>query len=226
MGPGPREGAGACSFAARAGGGGCWERPRRIRRGAMIPAARRRRLSGKRLGRRAAASGDSAPAGGLVQRGCAPHCRRRKVRSAPFPPAAKTAPAPLRLLSPPRGARRGPFRSCPKRERAAPGVREKALLAATLHVRAKLLYGGRRERVPACFRQTADGRGGVTQRFGWLIPAARVRLGSGCKEGFDQLLFSCLALRRSQDFRHQCSTGSSFRAFRFATRYPSGRGSA
>ena len=195
MGPGPREGAGACSFAARAGGGGCWERPRRIRRGAMIPAARRRRLSGKRLGRRAAASGDSAPAGGLVQRGCAPHCRRRKVRSAPFPPAAKTAPAPLRLLSPPRGARRGPFRSCPKRERAAPGVREKALLAATLHVRAKLLYGGRRERVPACFRQTADGRGGVTQRFGGLIPAARVCLGSGCKEGFDQLLFPRVPLR-------------------------------
>ena len=195
MGPGPREGAGACSFAARAGGGGCWERPRRIRRGAMIPAARRRRLSGKRLGRRAAASGDSAPAGGLVQRGCAPHCRRRKVRSAPFPPAAKTAPAPLRLLSPPRGARRGPLRSCPKRERAAPGVREKALLAATLHVRAKLLYGGRRERVPACFRQTADGRGGVTQRFGGLIPAARVCLGSGCKEGFDQLLFPRVPLR-------------------------------
>ena len=195
MGPGPREGAGACSFAARAGGGGCWERPRRIRRGAMIPAARRRRLSGNRAGRRAAASGDSAPAGGLVQRGCAPHCRRRKVRSAPFPPAAKTAPAPLRLLSPPRGARRGPFRSCPKRERAAPGVREKALLAATLHVRAKLLYGGRRERVPACFRQTADGRGGVTQRFGGLIPAARVCLGSGCKEGFDQLLFPRVPLR-------------------------------
>ena len=112
MGPGPREGAGACSFAARAGGGGCWERPRRIRRGAMIPAARRRRLSGKRLGRRSAASGDSAPAGGLVQRGCAPHCRRRKVRSAPFPPAAKTAPAPLRLLSPPRGARRGSAYRC------------------------------------------------------------------------------------------------------------------
>ena len=120
MGPGPREGAGACSFAARAGGGGCWERPRRIRRGAMIPAARRRRLSGKRLGRRAAASGDSAPAGGLVQRGCAPHCRRRKVRSAPFPPAAKTAPAPLRLLSPPRGARRGPLSVLPqKRTRRA-----------------------------------------------------------------------------------------------------------
>ena len=52
-----------------------------------------------------------------------PHCRRRKVRSAPFPPAAKAAPAPLHpkgtsaptswawalLLSPPRGARRGPL---------------------------------------------------------------------------------------------------------------------
>ena len=73
MGPGPREGAGACSFAARAGGGGCWERPRRIRRGAMIPAARRWRLSGKRLGRRAAAWGDSAPAGGSFHGGCAPH---------------------------------------------------------------------------------------------------------------------------------------------------------
>ena len=127
MGPGPREGAGACSFAARAGGGGCWERPRRIRRGAMIPAARRRRLSGKRLGRRSAASGDSAPAGGLVQRGCAPHCRRRKVRSAPFPPAAKTAPAPLRLLSPPRGARRGPLSVLPqKRTRRARCKRKSA----------------------------------------------------------------------------------------------------
>ena len=181
MGPGPREGAGACSFAARAGGGGCWERPRRIRRGAMIPAARRRRLSGKRLGRRAVASGDSAPAGGLVQRGCAPHCRRRKVRSAPFPPAAKTAPAPLRLLSPPRGARRGPFRSCPKRERAAPGVREKALLATTLHVRAKLLYGSRRERVPAGLRWLPDGRGGVRCRLDSGFPRRGCALGRGAR---------------------------------------------
>ena len=44
---------------------------------------------------------------GCSHRGAPPHCRRRKVRSTPFPPAAKTAPAPL-LLSPPRGARRGP----------------------------------------------------------------------------------------------------------------------
>ena len=53
-----------------------------------------------------------------------------------------------------------------------------------------------------------------------------VRLGLEDTGAFEPLLFSCLALRRSQDFRHQCSTGSSFRAFRFATRYPSGRGSA
>ena len=62
-------------------------------------------------------------------------------------------------------------------------------------MRAKLLYGGRRERVPACFRQTADGRGGVTQRFGGLIPAARVCLGSGCKDAFDRLLFPRVPLR-------------------------------
>ena len=70
-----------------------------------------------------------------------------------------------------------------------------------------------------------------------------VRRASGCKNAFDQLLFYCLALRRSQYFRHQCSTGSSFRAFRFtrkgyaasvggraangcaaAARFPGGRG--
>ena len=42
-----------------------------------------------------------------------------------------------------------------------------------------------------------------------------MRRSTGCKDAFDQLLFYCLALRRSQYFRHQCSTGSSFRAFRF-----------
>ena len=73
----------------------------------------------------AAASGVSAPAGGRFHRGCAPHCRRRKVRSAPFPPAAKTAPAPLLLLSPPRGARRGPRIETSKRKCAAPGGKEK-----------------------------------------------------------------------------------------------------
>ena len=81
---------------------------------------------------------------GIVHAGCAPHCRRRKVRSAPFPPAAKTAPAPLHpkgtsaptswawalLLSPPRGARRGPRIETSKRKCAAPGGREKGASAS------------------------------------------------------------------------------------------------
>ena len=79
------------------------------------------------MGRRTAATGDSAPAGGRFHGGCAPHCRRRKVRSAPFPPAAKTAPAPLLLLSPPRGARRGPLSVLPKEKRAVHGPKEKCV---------------------------------------------------------------------------------------------------
>ena len=47
------------------------------------------------------------------------------------------------------------------------------------------------------------------------VPWRMVTTASGCKDAFDLLLFYCLALRRSQYFRHQCSTGSSFRAFRF-----------
>ena len=80
---------------------------------------------GDDLGRRTAATGDSAPAGGRFHGGCAPHCRRRKVRSAPFPPAAKTAPAPLLLLSPPRGARRGPLSVLPKEKWAVHGPKRK-----------------------------------------------------------------------------------------------------
>ena len=57
------------------------------------------------------------------------------------------------------------------------------------------------------------------------VPWRMVRKLPGCKDAFELLLFSCLALRRSGDFRHQCSTGSSFRAFGFATRCPGGHGS-
>ena len=78
--------------------------------------------------------------GGLVQRD-APPCRRRKVRSAPFPCTAKTAPAPLHpkgtsaptpwawalLLSPPCGARRDPLSVLPKEKRAVHGPKRKAL---------------------------------------------------------------------------------------------------
>ena len=50
------------------------------------------------------------------------------------------------------------------------------------------------------------------------VPWRMVPTSSGCKNAFDKLLFYCLALRRSQYFRHQCSTGSSFRAFRLPAR--------
>ena len=80
---------------------------------------------GDDLGRRTAATGSLLPQEGGSSR-MPPHCRRRKVRSAPFPPAAKTAPAPLRLLSPPRGARRGPLSVLPKEKRAVHGPKRKA----------------------------------------------------------------------------------------------------
>ena len=94
------------------------------------------------------------------------------------------------------------FWSYPKRERAAPGVREKGALAATLHVRAKLLYGGRREMVPAGLRWLPDGRGGVRYRLDGGFPRRGCVLGRGARTHL---------------------TSSSFRAFRFATRYPCAR---
>ena len=65
---------------------------------------------------------------------------------------------------------------------------------------------------------TADSRGGGRCRLNGGFPRRGCGGLSGCRDAFDLLLFSCLALRRSQYFRHQCSTGSSFRAFRCATR--------
>ena len=69
---------------------------------------------------------------------------------------------------------------------------------------------------------TADSRGGGRCRLNGGFPRRGCGGLSGCRDAFDLLLFSCLALRRSQYFRHQCSTGSSFRAFRCATRSPGG----
>lgn len=65
---------------------------------------------------------------------------------------------------------------------------------ALRHVHAKLLYGGG---MRGCLR-VYDG-----------IPAgaAECRPKSGCKDAFDLPLFFCLALRRSQYLRHQCSAG-------------------
>ena len=79
---------------------------------------------------------------------------------------------------------------------------KKSLLVATLHVRAKLLYGGRHEMVPAGLRWLPDGRGGVRYRLDGGFPRRGCVLGRGARTHL---------------------TGSSFRAFRFATRYPGGR---
>ena len=105
--------------------------------------------------------GDAGPGqGGLVQRD-APPCHRRKVRSAPFPCAAKTAPAPLHpkgtsaptpwawaiLLSPPCGARRDPLSVLPKEKRAVHGPKRKAPGCALVQWPSALTGGG--ESVPA-----------------------------------------------------------------------------
>ena len=72
-----------------------------------------------------------------------PPCRRRKVRSAPFPPAAKTAPAPLLLLSPPRGARRGSLIGLARKENGPCTVqREKTLRRVGLRLRRPPAAGG------------------------------------------------------------------------------------
>ena len=66
--------------------------------------------------------GDLAPARGALSMRDAPPivvvAKSAQLR-APFPPAAKTAPAPLLLLSPPRGARRGPRIETSKKMRRA-----------------------------------------------------------------------------------------------------------
>ena len=171
--------------------------------------------------------------GGLVQRD-APPCRRRKVRSAPFPCTAKTAPAPLHpkgtsrahsvgLGAPPLPHRAGrggtPYRSC-QRETGRARSKEKGawMRSGAVALRAE---GGRR--IGACSDLALpSGTLGPSAIPSTAVPWRMVRKLPGCKDAFELLRFSCLALRRSGDFRHQCSTGSSFRAFGFATHCPGG----
>ena len=124
-----------------------------------------------------------------------------------------------RSLAPPlptaRGAARAPYLVLPKEKRAVHGPKRKALGALRCSgpprargsaYRCKRRFGlAFGHAIPFCEIDTAD-----PWRRGWRA--------SGCKDAFDQLLFYCLALRRSQYFRHQCSTGSSFRAFRLPAR--------
>ena len=129
-----------------------------------------RRGPGGRMGRRPAASGFSAPAGGLVQ------------RDAP----------PISLLV------------LPKEKRAVHGPKRKAL-GRNFARACKVAVRGRRERVPAGSRWRSDGRGGVRCKF---------------DNGFPRR--GCVLGRVARTYL----TSSSFRAFRFATRCPGGRGSA
>ena len=91
------------------------------------------------------------------------------------------------------------FRSCRKENGPCTVQKKRTLLVATLHVRAKLLYEGRREKVPACLRGLAHGRGLVR---------------CGLDGGFPRR--GCVLGRVARTHL----TSSSFRAFRFATRCP------
>ena len=138
--------------------------------------------------------------GGLVQRD-APPCRRRKVRSAPFPCTAKTAPAPLHpkgtsaptpwawalLLSPPCGARRDPLSVLPKEKRAVHGPKRKAPGCALVQWPSALKGGG--ESVPAPIWPCLRARYALLRflllpsRGGWRRPRR-----GGCR--MELLLFS------------------------------------
>ena len=149
----------------------------------------------------------------VASRAMRPHCRR-KVRSTPFPPAAKTTFAPLhpkgtsaptswawaRLLSPPRGARRGPHICSYQKENAPRPVEKKKCLAA-LRCSGPPRDGGRRTGASADLALPSGTLGSsarsiLPSRGGWC-PGRRVA--------------------------RTHLTSFSFRAFRFATRCPGGR---
>ena len=166
--------------------------------------------------------GGYQPHGGICSRrgrfhgGCAPHCVVAKSAQLRFRLRRKLRPLPCSSFPHRAGRGGGPFWSCPKRECAAPGGREKiALLRYGTFVPPR--DGGLR--IGACSDFAwPSGTLGSSAIFVVTVPWRMVRRASGCKNAFDQLLFYCLALRRSQYFRHQCSTGSSFRAFRLPAR--------
>ena len=94
------------------------------------------------------------------------------------------------------------FRSCRKENGPCTVQKKRTLLVALRHLRASALYGSWREMVPAGLRWLPDGRGGVRYRLDGGFPRRGCVLGRGARTHL---------------------TGSSFRAFRFATRYPGGR---
>ena len=89
--------------------------------------------------------------------------------------AVSGAPAPAGVRP------RALFWLCQKESAPRPVEEKKSLLVATLHVRAKLLYGGRREMVPAGLRWLPDGRGGVRCRLDSGFPRRGCALGRGAR---------------------------------------------
>ena len=168
-----------------------------------------------------ASKGDSVPLG-----------RSAGMPPAPLNPHHQSAPQghfraySVGLGDPPlptvRGAA-GPLIGLAKRETGRARSKEKGawMRSGAVALRAE---GGRR--IGACSDLALpSGTLGPSAIPPTAVPWRMVRKLPGCKDAFELLLFSCLALRRSGDFRHQCSTGSSFRAFGFATRCPGGHGS-
>ena len=108
----------------------------------------------------------------------------------------------------------GPLIGLAKRETGRARSKEKGawMRSGAVALRAE---GGRR--IGACSDLALpSGTLGPSAIPSTAVPWWMVRKLPGCKDAFELLRFSCLALRRSGDFRHQCSTGSSFRAFRYA----------
>ena len=165
-----------------------------------------------------ASKGDSVPLG-----------RSAGMPPAPLNPHHQSAPQghfrthSVGLGAPPlptvRGAA-GPLIGLAKRETGRARSKEKGawMRSGAVALRAE---GGRR--IGACSDLALpSGTLGPSAIPPTAVPRRMVRKLPGCKDAFELLRFSCLALRRSGDFRHQCSTGSSFRAFGFATHCPGG----
>ena len=151
------------------------------------------------MGRRTAATGDSAPAGGLSSGDAPPIASSQSPLSSVSACGENCA----RSLAPPfptaRGAAGAPFRSCPKRKRAVHGPKEKGAKRAPVQW-PSARDGGRR--IGACAdlawpSGTLDPSAIPATTVPWRI----VRRVSGCKDAFDQLLFPRVPLRYALPWR-------------------------
>ena len=157
--------------------------------------------------------GVSAPAEGRFHEGCAPHCVVAKSAGLRFRLRRKLPPLPC-ASSPHRAGRGGGPGLRHQKENGPRPVEEKKALRRASVQWPSARDGGRRIGASVDFA-LPSGTLQSSAKVGTAVPWRMVPTSSGCKNAFGLLLFYCLALRRSQYFRHQCSTGSSFRAFRF-----------